>query len=59
VQAVGELDDDDRALAWRAKEAAHDRPTHLASDLAQDDIHVPEASIGPFAGKRGPRPTPL
>lgn len=40
VQAVGELDDDDRAFAWRTQKTPHYSSTRFAANFAQHNVHV-------------------
>src|SRR5207248_5128408 len=44
VQAVGELDDHDRAATWSADQPS-DHGTCTMSELAQYDLHVSKTSI--------------
>lgn len=45
MEAVGELDDEDRALTGRTQQTASDRAPGFSADLFEDDIHEHEASI--------------
>lgn len=45
MEAVGELDDEDRALTGRTQQTASDRAPGFSADLFEDDIHELEASI--------------
>lgn len=40
MQAVRELDDDDRALAGRTQKASYDGSTRLAANFAKHNVHI-------------------
>lgn len=42
MKAIGKLDDDNGAFAWRSQQTPDDSATCLTANLAKDDFHAPK-----------------